>query len=391
MTAIHEHLERLMAQKQVAALLASIRPEAVLEEAIAIQQIPSPTFHEIARASYVLSRFGERRLQDVHIDEVFNVYGRTAGTDPARPGLLISAHTDTVFGPDTTLTLARDGDRVCGPGLGDNSLGVAALLALADALEQVNFRPACDVWWVANTREEGLGDLGGMRSVMTRLKDRLGAALVLEGMGVGRVCYGGIAVRRYKITCTGPGGHSWTNFGRPSAIHELMRLGARLADLHAPDAPRTSFNIGLIEGGTSINTIAPEASLYLDLRSEDAEALAMLERQVGAILGEMRNGDVNFTSELVGDRPVGQLPLDHWLVQGAGAALDLVGIEPSYNMASTDANAILAAGVPAVTLGITRGGDAHLTSEYIEVTPIAQGLRQAGLVAALALGRLAKP
>ncbi len=378
-----------MAQAHTASLLDRIRAEDVLEQAITIQQIPAPTFYELERASYILSRVGGRTLKDVGCDSVYNVYARLPGADPARPALLISAHIDTVFGKDTDLTISRDDKCVYGPGLSDNSLGVAAMLALADALERARFEPPCDVWFVANTREEGLGDLGGIRAVMERLRDRLGAAVILEGLGLGRVCHGGVAVRRYKITCTGEGGHSWMHFGRPNAIHALMQLGARLTDLQTPTAPRSTFNIGLIEGGTSINTIAPEASLYLDLRSETADGLAALERQVRALVDDAHADDLEMTLALVGDRPAALLAVDHWLVQGAGAALEMIGIEPSYSLASTDANAILAAGVPAVTLGVSHGGNAHRRDEYVEVAPIALGMRQLTLLTLLALEQLA--
>ena len=378
-----------MAQPHVADLLERVSASDVLQEAIAIQQIPAPTFHEGARADYVLKRLSGRGFAAVARDEIHNVFARLPGAEPARPALLIAAHTDTVFDHDTDLTVQHQEGRVCGPGLGDNSLGVAALLALADAFAASDHPPLCDMWFIANVREEGLGDLGGMRAVMARLGDRLGAAIILEGMGLGRVCRGGIAVRRYKITCTGEGGHSWTHFGRRSAIHELMRLGARLTDLHMPDTQRATFNIGLVEGGTSINTIASEASLYLDLRAERAEELAALEAQVHALVDETRASGAPCTITRVGDRPPGQLACDHWLVQSASAALEAVGITPTWNLASTDANAVLSAGVPAVTLGITHGENAHRTDECVMVAPIALGVRQAMLVALMALARLA--
>ncbi|GAB4439825.1 MAG: M20/M25/M40 family metallo-hydrolase [Anaerolineae bacterium] len=386
---MRNELKRLTAQSDVTALMASLEAEDVLAQAIRVQQIPAPTFHEHERANYILGQLGGRNLADVGTDALCNVYARLPGTDPGRPALLVSAHTDTVFAHDTDLTVTDQDGRVYGPGISDNSLGVASMLALLAAMERARYQPPCDVWFVANSREEGLGDLGGMRAVLERLQGRLGAALVIEGLGLGRVCYGGVAVRRLKLTCRGPGGHSWMQDRPPSAIHELMRLGARLADLTPPEPPRTTFNIGLIEGGTSINTIAAEASLYLDLRSESQEALATLEREVRALVEAAHVDGATFEVTLVGERPGGQLPIDHWLVRGAGLVLEMVGVAPNYNMASTDANAVLAAGVPGVTLGITHGGNAHRLDEYLEVAPIARGMRQLVLIALFALQRLA--
>jgi tripeptide aminopeptidase len=385
---LRERLKRLMAKVHVAALLESIQAGRVLDEAIAVQQIPAPTFHEMARANYVRSRLSGRRLQNVASDQTPNVYGRLPGADSQRPGLLVAAHTDTVFGRHTDLHISRQGGRVYGPGLGDNSLGVAAMLALADVMGGSGYRAPCDVWFVATAREEGLGDLGGIKAALKRLRGRVGAAIILEGIALGQVYHGGIAVRRLKITCQAQGGHSWLDFGRPSAIHHLMRLGARLADLHLPATPHCTFNIGLIEGGTSINTIAPEATLYLDLRSETAAGVAALERQVRALVDDAKTDCLEVSTTVVGDRPAGRLPPDHWLVQAAGAALDMVGLEPSYDLGSTDANAVLAAGLPAVTVGISRGGNAHRVDEYVEVEPITRGMRQLVLLVLLALDRL---
>jgi acetylornithine deacetylase/succinyl-diaminopimelate desuccinylase-like protein len=253
------------------------RKEAILDETIAIQQIPGPTFEEAQRAAYLLGRFAHiPGLDCVERDAVHNVYARLPGADSARPAWLVSAHTDTVFSAETPLELHRDSERLHGPGIGDNSLGVAALVHLAELLAGSGTRWPADVWFVANSREEGLGDLGGIRAAHGRIAAPLCSAVVIEGMALGRVYHAGIAVRRLRITCSGPGGHSWLHFGRASAIHGLMRLGAQIATLKPPESPRTTFNIGVVEGGTSVNTIAASASLLLDLRSESPEALAAL-------------------------------------------------------------------------------------------------------------------
>jgi tripeptide aminopeptidase len=360
----------------------------VIDETIAIQQIASPTFDERRRAEYVYKRF--LGLADVEIDAVNNVYGRLPGADPNLPALLITAHTDTVFDASTPLAVQRENKRIYGPGIGDNSLGVAALLALADLLRDQPL-PA-DIWFVANSREEGLGDLGGMRAAYEKLAPRLGLALVIEGIAFGRVYHAGIAVRRLQITCRTPGGHSWLHFGRPSAIHGLMRLGAQITFLETPQVPRTTYNIGVIEGGRSVNSIAADASMLLDMRSEDRDTLATLEQKVMSLIDSCRAPELDFEVKVVGDRPAGDLSISHPLVQMARHALEVVGVQPVFEAGSTDANVPLAAGLPAVTVGITHGGNAHRLDEYMETGSILDGLWQLFLLAtSAASGRIDLP
>ena len=360
----------------------------IIADALAIQQIPAPTFHEQQRAEFIRDRFARYPLQDVEMDDVHNVYGRWPGAEPTRPALMISAHTDTVFPADTDLTPRHEPDRIFGPGLGDNSLGVAALLALLDTFHRHDLRPARDVWLVANSREEGLGDLGGMRQVWQRLGPRLGAAIVIEGMALGRVYHAAVAVRRLRITCRAPGGHSWLHFGRPSAIHGLIELGAQIIALKPPGHPRTTYNIGLISGGHSVNSLAPCAEMVLDLRSEEPDRLAELEAQVLSAMDSLRCPTLDFASEVVGNRPAGRISVDHPLVQLAAATLDLLGFKPAYEIGSTDANALLANGLPTVAVGISYGGHAHRVDEFIEIGPIAEGVWQLILLTLAAAERL---
>jgi tripeptide aminopeptidase len=350
--------------------------ERILKNAIAVQQIPSPTFSEERRAAYIRDRFAQYALQDITLDAVHNVYGRWPGTAPEGPALLVSAHIDTVFPPDTDLTVRREPERVYGPGLGDNSLGVAALLALLDIFETHHLHPAADVWFVADSREEGLGDLGGMRAVLDTLGPRLGTAIVVEGMALGHIYHAGIAVRRLHIACCAPGGHSWLHFGQPSAIHGLVDLGARIIALAPPSQPRTTYNIGLISGGHSVNSLATYADLYLDLRSEDPASLAALEEQVVSMVDALRRPGLDFAIKVVGDRPAGRISVEHPLVQLASAVLGSIGHPPFYDNGSTDANILLAKGLPTVTVGVSYGGNAHRPDEYIEVAPIADGIWQ---------------
>ncbi len=350
-----------------------------IAEATIIQQIPAPTFHELVRANHVLSRMGACGLQDTGIDEVHNTFGRIPGTNPEAPALLVAAHTDTVFGDDADLTIRHEADgRIYGPGLGDNSLGVAGLIVLADVLRQFRIRPRRDIWFLANSREEGLGDLGGIRQFYEHHKDHLGLGVILEGLALGRIYRAGIAVRRFHVTFHAAGGHSWQHFGQPSAVHAMLRVGARLTELQPTAEPRTTYNIGLVEGGHSINSLATDAGFYLDMRSQSPEELAGLEQQVREIIeriGAECDG-VRIEIDVVGDRPAGAIDVDHELVRGASAALQAVGITPSYESGSTDANLLLAKGVPTVTIGLTHGGNAHRQDEYIETGPLVLGLRQ---------------
>ncbi|NWF67843.1 MAG: M20/M25/M40 family metallo-hydrolase [Chloroflexi bacterium] len=346
------------------------------QQAIAIQQIPAPTFHEQQRALYVMEQFRALGLREVEIDRFYNVYGLLPGQRPSRWALMLAAHTDTVFPAETNLAVAHKEDFIYGPGLGDNSMGVAGLLALAAALKQQNWIPDCDLWFVATTREEGLGDLGGMRGAFDKLNMRITSVINLEGLAFGHVYHAGIAVRRLHIKATASGGHSWLHFGRASAIHGIVELGAQITALRPPQNPRTTYNIGMIEGGQSINSIATQAGLWLDLRSEDSGALQALEQQVYAQIATLSKPDLALTVEIVGDRPAGSVAATHPLVLGALAALAQVGVRGTLESGSTDANVPLAAGCPAVTIGITRGGNAHRTDEYIETKPIAAGLQQ---------------
>jgi acetylornithine deacetylase/succinyl-diaminopimelate desuccinylase-like protein len=255
-------------------------------------------------------------------------------------------------------------------------MGVAGLLGLATVLLQLGVTPESDIWFVANSREEGLGDLGGMKAAFERLQPHICQVINLEGMAFGHVYHAGIAVRRLHIEATADGGHSWLNYGRTSAVHGMVELGARITALRPPQTPRTTFNIVMIDGGQTINAIATKASLWLDMRSEDSLTLAGFEQKVRAQVDAVSKPDLPFTIDVVGDRPAGSIATEHPLVQGALAALTLVGVRGTLEIGSTDANIPLARGIPAITVGITRGGNAHRLDEYIETQPISDGLHQ---------------
>ena len=348
---------------------------AVIETAITIQQIAAPTFAEYQRGAWVEAHMRRIGLADVASDAIGNVYGRVPGRI-AGGALLVAAHLDTVFPASTNLAIRREGQRIYGPGLGDNSLGVAGLLHLGQALREQHITPEHDIWLVANVGEEGLGDLRGMRAAVERLRSQISTVIALEGTGHDRIVHEAIGVRRYQITATAAGGHSWQNFGAPSAIHTLVRLAARFTELVLPQ-PRSSFNIGIIEGGTSVNTIAEHASLLLDLRSVETDGLADLIRQVEQHVAATRAAQPEVAIEMVtvGDRPPGRIPRDHPLVKMATAAYQAAGTSVSYGIGSTDANVPLSMGIPAVCVGVGDGANAHRLDEYIETHRIAAGMR----------------
>lgn len=352
----------------------------VIDIGIQIQQIPAPTFAEERRANFICDIFRTLGLTDVEVDSQYNAYGRLVGTNANAPALLVSAHSDTVFPAETDLSIREDGDFIYGAGLGDNSIGVAGLLGILKWYQTHQIKPPCDIWFVATSCEEGLGDLKGMRRAYERLRERVGAVINLEGLAFGYVFHAGIAVYRVKITANAEGGHSWIHFGKPSATHAISQLGAQITQITPPTTPRTTYNIGMIEGGSAINAVAGRASMWLDMRSEEQATLNQLVEQVRAIMRSIEGDGLRFDVEVVGERPSGSIALAHPLVQGALEALELLGVRGGLETGSTDANIPLAQACPAITVGITKGANAHRLDEYIERKPVLQGVLQAILI-----------
>jgi tripeptide aminopeptidase len=354
----------------------------IAELCLTIQRIPAPTGAEHQRAEFVAAHLRQLGLNEVELDDTPNVYARVEGAGKGL-GLIVSAHLDTVFPLETDLTNRREGVRLYGPGVGDNSMGLAGLLTLARKLAGGENPPACDVWFVANAGEEGLGDLKGMRLALDRLRRKVKGCIVLEGVSSNpwTITHRGLGVRRYKIEARARGGHSWSAFGEPSAIHTLVRLASLITHWKVPKCPRTTFNIGVIEGGTSVNTIAERASLLLDLRSEDAVELdRLIARTEELVAAANAIGDAQLTASVVGDRPTGEIPSDHPLVVAASETLKDLGVlsrEIRYRIGSTDANVPLSQGLPAVTVYLTEGHDVHQSSEWLSLELLSTGMAQA--------------
>ncbi len=346
----------------------------LIEMAIAIQQVPAPTFEEAARAAFVREKFLAEGLLDVSEDEVHNVYARLPGKDATLAPLVVSAHLDTVFPSGTDLRVSRGNGRIFGPGIGDNSLGVASLFGLAWSLRGRGTQLPGDVWLVANVGEEGLGDLRGMKAVVERFGSRARAYLVVEGAAYGNVYHRAIAVHRYRITVSTDGGHAWSDYGKPSAVHVLASLASQIAVLELPIHPRTTLNVGRIEGGTGVNVLAAHASLDLDMRSEDPSVLASLVARVDELIESTIRPGVRVEAQGIGRRPGGQIPANHMLVQLAVDAVRAQGLAPNLIGGSTDANVPLSKGHPSVVMGITTGGGAHTLNEYVDLKSVEAGM-----------------
>lgn len=350
----------------------------VADLAMRICAIPAPSGQESDRA-----RFVAQLLQDIgyaaEVDDVGNVYA-TRGTRGG-PLLMLAAHTDTVFPSDVSITVSRQDGQMSGPGIGDNSLGVAAMIGTLTTLDDLSWDTEHDVLVVATVGEEGLGNLRGIRQAVDRYQDRLAGVIAVEGHNLGRITHAAVGSVRWKVSVRGPGGHSWGAFGKPSAIHGLGRIIARIAELEVPSQPKTTYNVGVIAGGTSVNTIAPSASAVIDMRSVDAGSLRRLVDEVGRIASTAAGEGLSVDVEVLGERPAGELSIDHPFVQRSGEVLRALGMEPVYEASSTDANIPISLGIPAICIGISRGSGGHTVNETIEVEPIAAGLTQLVLLA----------
>lgn len=345
-----------------------------------IQQIPAPTFNEAERAAFI-----EKKMQDVGLDfvaqdKLHNVYGRYPHCqDETLPPIIVSAHSDTVFPFNTDLSITRKGQKLYGPGIGDNSAGVAGILFLARLLIEEEVQVKRPLWFVSNVGEEGLGDLVGMRAVVDRFGNQA-KYIVVEGGLFGQLSFQAIGVQRFKILIETEGGHSWGSFGRTSAIHELGKIIEKIASLKVPKNPKTTFNVGVIEGGTSINTIAQQAHMLLDLRSEETGMLEKLVAEVRQIVADAdrRNGaKTTITMTQIGNRPAGSIGKDSMLVQQAIYSLNLVGrSRPAFITSSTDCNIPLSQGIESVCVGLTESNNAHRLDEHILLNNLPLGVTQ---------------
>ena len=352
-------------------------------------EIPAPTFQEQKRAEYFKQRFTELGLKNVRIDGIGNVIGERPGAG-AGPTLVLAAHLDTVFPEGTDVKVKRNGSILAGPGIGDDCRGLAVILAVARALNEVKIETQGTILFVANVGEEGLGDLRGTRHLFNdELKGRITHFISVDGTGLG-VTNAGVGVVRYRVTFRGPGGHSFGAFGLPSPIHAMGRAIEKISRFHVPAQPRTTFNVGRVEGGTSVNSIAHTAWMEMDMRSESVAELAKLEAEFKRAVQEALDeenargaGSKKLTVEMkiVSQRPAGVTPADSPIVKAALAADAALGITTRLSAGSTDSNIPISLGVPAITIsGGGAGRNAHSLDESFDTTDSHVGTQRALLI-----------
>jgi tripeptide aminopeptidase len=359
------------------------------DQQVRLTEIPAPPFQEEKRGAAVKSLFASAGLS-VTTDKSGNVIGELRGS-MENETVMVVAHLDTVFPPGTDVTVRREGNRLLAPGISDNGTGLAALVAIARVFQESRIKPQRTILFVADVGEEGEGNLRGMRTLADTYRNHLRGVLVLDGSGTDHVTAKALASRRLGVTISGPGGHSWSDFGMPNPINALVRGALRFINTKVPTTPKTSFNIGQIEGGTSVNSIPHQASLKVDIRSESEDELVRLEsalRECTAtgVRDEMDSardrsrGKLEWKVELLGSRPGGELRSDSLLLAAVRAADEIVGNQSRVERSSTDANIPISLGIDAVSIGAGGvGGGAHSLQEWYEPRGRELGLKRAML------------
>lgn len=381
-SAARVHLALQEARSRLAA-----RDRSIVGMQVAISEIAAPTGEEAQRGAWIAKKFGELGLQNIRTDAAGNVIGRRRGLSEDAP-VVVCAHLDTVFPRDTALRVRQDGDRLIGPGIGDNGRGLAAMLAIAEEIDGVHLCTRRPIEFVATTGEEGRGDLRGAKHFFREAQSSAAAAIALDGAGDERIVHRALGSRRYRVTYRGPGGHSWAAYGVAHPVHALGSCIAMLTRIALPSEPRTTMSVGRIAGGISVNAIPDEAWLEIDVRSTSPKVLAKLDAQVRRIITtatEEENGRrlagtalLSADVEIIGERPCGETPADHPLVQSAVEATRLVGRQPDLATASTDANVPISLGIPAIAIGAGgRGGEAHTPGEWFDNTDGSLGIARA--------------
>ncbi len=357
------------------------------DEQARLTEIPAPPFAEAQRAQAVKVLLAAVGLE-VHIDKTGNVIGELRGSNE-KEIVLLAAHMDTVFPAGTDVKVRRDKNRMSAPGISDNGTGLVSLVALARALHEARIKPQRTILFVADVGEEGEGNLRGMRALVNAYRDRLKAVIVMDGSGIDHVTTKALASRRIEAVISGPGGHSWSDFGIPNPINALVRASVRFLNTRVPANPRTTFNLGQIEGGTSVNSIPHEARLKVDIRSESEDELLRLETALrectaAGVRDEMESahdrskGKLEWKVDILGNRPGGELAGDSPLLAALRAADDYTANTSRPERASTDANIPLSLGIDAIAIGAGgNGGGAHSLQEWYEPTGREIGLQRA--------------
>lgn len=367
------------------------------QDQMEITGIPSPPFGENERAEWLRDRFTSLGLANVHIDEIGNVIATLPDyAHDQTHGVAVTAHIDTVFPPGTPIKLRQEGDRLYGPGISDNSAGVIGLLALASALMESGVHTQMPVTFIGNVGEEGEGDVRGMRYLFgdSQLGENIDYTVVLDGAGTDSIVTQALGSRRFKITMRGPGGHSWSDFGTPNPIVALSRAIDDFSRTNVPTDPKTTFNIGVISGGTSVNSIPEEATMRVDLRSASSDEISRLEKslrealdravlETSVVRGKKRDASnpvLSYEMKLIGNRPAAELKANSRILSVVQAVDAHLNNSARLQRASTDANIPLSKGKEAIAIGAGgAGGGAHTLHEWYDPSTRELGLKRIAL------------
>jgi Acetylornithine deacetylase/Succinyl-diaminopimelate desuccinylase and related deacylases len=387
-------VKHLLSSAEVARALRFFETNAgeITDEQIRICSVPASPFNEQERAEYLAKKFVSLGLTEVEIDEEGNCLGLLEGASRS-PLMVVSAHLDTVFGKETNFAIVRRENRLFAPGIADDGCGLVALIALAQVIQAERIPIEGSILFVGTVGEEGEGNLRGVRYLFTkgRWAAKIDAFLSLDGAGVDRITNRALGSRRYRVELVGPGGHSWGDFGLPNPVHAIGRAISRLTSYPAPKDPRTTFNVGRIEGGTSINAIPDKATIEVDLRSAADSELRRLDAffrratkdAVDEENAKRRAGDpeLKLKVDVIGERPTGETPSDSPLVELAVETTRMLGFEPRLDQSSTDSNLPISLGIPAITLGAGgTSGYSHTLDEWYDPRDRDKGLKRALLV-----------
>ncbi len=350
-----------------------------VKELITLTEIPAPPFKEQKRAAAYLEMLRAAKLTDVEMDAEGNVMGVRKGLGTA-PMLAVLAHLDTVFPEGTDVTVKRNGTRVLAPGAGDDTGALALMLTVIRAMDAAKIQTMGDILFVGNVGEEGEGDLRGVKYLLQKGKyqDRIKSFISIDGGTQDGIVTGGLGSHRYKVTFTGPGGHSYGAFGLVSPAFAMGNAMTKFSKLQVPASPRTTFNVGVVGGGTSVNSIPTQMYMLVDMRSESPDELKKVDDAFQRVVREAvdeenkarstAEGKVVVDIKLIGDRPSGTTPSSAYLVQAAVAVSRSFGFNPSFEIGSTDANVPISMGIPAITIGRGPGGRSHALDEWIDVS-----------------------
>jgi tripeptide aminopeptidase len=371
----------------------------LVQEIITLTEIPAPPFKEAARARAYLEMLRASGLTDLEQDEEGNVMGLRKGRGGG-PLIAVAAHLDTVFPEGTDVKVKREDTRLSAPGIGDDTRSLAVLLAMIRAMNEAGIQTTSDILFIGNVGEEGQGDLRGVKYLFTKgkYKDRIKMFISVDGAGGGAdITHGGVGSRRYRVAFKGPGGHSYGAFGLVSPAFAMAGAMQKFGKLTVPEKPKTTYSVGVVGGGTSVNSIPFENWMEVDMRSESRAELQKLDESFLSIINaavqeenaarSVAQGPITADVKLIGDRPSGETPIESAIVQTAAASIRAAGGRPTFSWSSTDSNIPISMGIPAITVDSGgRGGRAHALDEWISVdkVPSLRGIEIA-LVTLLAL------